>query len=272
MGCGWEKVTLGRTGLRVAPLGVSSSYGLGEKDVERAFERGLNYFYWGSFRRGTFGRGITNIARRSREDLVIVVQTYTRVGALMGASLEMALRRLKVEYTDVLLLGWWNEPVPERILEAAQKLVDKGKARHLMVSCHHRPTFRLHAEDPRIGALMVRYNAGHPGAEEDVFPHLPTKRPGIVAYTATRWGSLLRADLVGPDLRTPTASDCYRFALSNPNVDMCLIGPRDGAELDEAMRALERGPLSDEEMAWMRQVGKRARNSVKSATFSTVTG
>jgi hypothetical protein len=32
-------------------------------------------------------------------------------------------------------------------------------------------------------------------------------------------------------------------------------GPRNGADLDEAMQALDRGPLSDDEQAWMRRVG-----------------
>ncbi|MEW5853047.1 MAG: aldo/keto reductase [Myxococcota bacterium] len=267
MGCSWGKVTLGRTGLQVTPLGVASSYGIGATDVERAFDRGVNYFYWGSLRTPRFGEGLRNIARRGREKIVVVIQSYSRVGWLMGPSLELALKRLRMDYADLLLLGWWDRPVPERIMDAAQSLVDKGRARHIMVSCHHRPTFRIHAADPRMGALMVRYNAGHPGAEQDVFPYLPANKPGVVAYTATRWGTLLREDLIHPE-RVPRGSDCYRFVLSNPHVDLCLMGPRNGEQLDEALTALDRGPMTPDEIAWMLRVGQKARKSVKGSVFS----
>ncbi len=106
---------------------------------------------------------------------------------------------------------------------------------------------------------MVRYNAAHRGAEREVFPHLGDEPPGVVAYTATRWGALLDPRLTPDGEPTPTATDCYRFALSNPSVDVCLCGPRDGAELDGALAALDRGVMDDGELAWMRRVGDAVR-------------
>ena len=98
-------------------------------------------------------------------------------------------------------------------------------------------------------------SAAHPGAEEEVFPKLGANPPGVVAYTATRWGDLLNPSLTPEGEATPRASDCYRFALSHPAVQVCLAGPKDRAELDEALCALDRGPMSDEELAWMKRVG-----------------
>ena len=43
-----EKRILGRTGLRVGPLGVAASFGAPASAFEEAYERGCNYFYWGS--------------------------------------------------------------------------------------------------------------------------------------------------------------------------------------------------------------------------------
>ena len=76
---------------------------------------------------------------------------------------------------------------------------------------------------------------------------------GLVSFTATRWGTLLRP-LPGFD-RTPSAGDCYRFALSRPEVDLCLAGPANRAQLEEALRAVEKGPLDDDETAFLRKVG-----------------
>lgn len=251
----------GNTGLTVGPLGLGSSFGLPGRDVERAFERGVDFFLWGSLRRRDFARGLHNLARDRRDRVVIAIQSYTRVAALMEWSVDRALRSLGTEYVDLLTLSWWNAPPPRRIVDAALALREKGKVRGLMVSCHHRPTFESFIADPSFDALMVRYNAAHPGAEREVFPHLTNRRPGTVSFTATRWGTLLDPRYVPQGERAPRASDCYRFALSNPNVDVCLAGPANAAQLDEALVAVERGPMEDEELAWMRRVGSHVRDA-----------
>jgi len=259
----WEKTTLGRTGLAVSRLGIGSSAGVGGADIERAVERGINYLYYGSLRRAGFAEGVRAVARKRREDLVVVVQSYTRAACLMGMGFERGLRQLGVDQADVLLLGWWNQPPPRRIVDAALALRDKGRARHVMISCHDRSTFAQYVDDPAYGAIMVRYNAAHPGAEREVFPRIEAMdaaaRPGVVAYTATRWGALLNPALTPAGDATPRASDCYRFSLTHPTVDMSLCAPADGAQLDEAMAALDRGPLDAEELAWMKRVGASVR-------------
>ena len=111
----WERVTLGRSGVSVMPLGLGSSFGVGQRDVERAIERGVSYLYWGSIQRPGFGAAIRHAARRRRESVVTVIQTYTRVASLMRPSLEQALLRLRLDHTDFLLLGWWNDAPPRRM-------------------------------------------------------------------------------------------------------------------------------------------------------------
>jgi aryl-alcohol dehydrogenase-like predicted oxidoreductase len=259
----WGKTTLGRSGVVSSRLGLGSSHGVGTPDVERAFERGINYLYWGSIRRPGFGRAIANLAPKHRAQMVVVVQTYTRAGFLMRGSLERALRQLRIDYADFLLLGWWPQHPPPRIMDAASALVAQGKARHLMISCHNRPVFQTLAANPAFGAVMVRYNAAHPGAEREVFPVLGQPAPGVVSYTATRWGGLLDPQLMPAGEPLPRASDCYRFALTHPAVNVCLSGPRNGADLDEAMSAIERGPMNDDELSWMKRVGASVREKSK---------
>ena len=259
MAASWEQVVLGRSGVRVTPLGLGSSFGVDTRDVERAIERGVNWLYWGSVQRPGFGAAIRHAARRRREDVVVVLQSYTRLGAAMRLGVEQALLRLRLDYADFLILGWWNHAPPPRILDAARALIAAGKVRHIMISGHERRLFPELAEDPTFAALMVRYNAAPPGAESDVFPKLAAPRPGIVAYTATRWGGLVDPRLVPKGEAVPRASDCYRFALAHPSVDVVLSGPKDAAELDEALAALDRGPMSEDEIAWMKRVGAAVR-------------
>ncbi len=262
-------VAFGQTGLQVSRLGIGSSFTGDPAFIEEAVEQGVNYLYWGSIRRPAFGRAIKNVARRNREGVVLTVQSYTRVAALMAPSIELALRRAGVEYFDFLLLGMWNKPPGQRLIDAAQRLKERGKVRHLMLSTHNRPSLdghfrRFEAKESPFDVFMLRYNAVHRGAERDVFPLLPaTPGPGIVAYTATRWGHLVDPKKMPPGETPPPARDCYRFALSHPAVSMVLCGPSDREQMQEALRALDAGPLDADEMARMHRIGNHVYGKYK---------
>jgi len=251
-------VRLPHTDLLVGRIGLGSSFGVGPEGLELAFDHGINYFYWGSIRRSGFAEGVRRLARRDREKVVVAVQSYARwPAALMRGSVELALRRLALDYADVLVLGWWNQRPSQWILDAALDLKEKGRVRHLLMSGHRRSFFPEMAEEDLFDLFMVRYNAAHRGAESDVFPKLPAgeRRPAVCAYTATRWGSLLDRKRVPAGEPVPTASHCYRFCLSHPEVDMVLSGPGSTEQVHETVLALEKGPLDPDELAWMQRVG-----------------
>lgn len=257
--------TLGHTGLEVGRLGVGASYGVPAAPLERAFhEHGVNYFYWGSMRRHGMRDAIRAIAKTDRERLVVVLQSYDRTGALMRPFHERGLRALGLDRADVLLLGWHNSYPSRRVVDAALALKDAGLTRFIAISGHERPLYARYAEQAKrdpgsspFDIFMFRYNAAHRGAETEIFPHLDDSpaRPGVTCYTATRWGQLLDPKRMPPGERPMTASECYRFVLSNPKVDLCMTGPKNAEQLDAALQALEAGPLSEEEMARIRRIG-----------------
>jgi predicted aldo/keto reductase-like oxidoreductase len=53
----------------------------------------------------------------------------------------------------------------------------------------------------------------------------------------------------------PTAVDCYRFVLSNPAVDVCMMGARSIEQMRENLKTLNRGPMTAEELKRMRRIG-----------------
>jgi aryl-alcohol dehydrogenase-like predicted oxidoreductase len=255
-----EKNVLGRTGLLVSRLGVGASYGSPADSLEKAYhEHGLNFFYWGAMRRGRMGKAIRHLARTDRDKIVIALQSYDRTGFMMGPFLDRGLSSLGIDQADVLILGWRNSVPSKRVMEAALELKEAGKYRFLALSSHHRPLFGEMArlEDSPVDIFMFRYNAAHRGAERDIFPHLPggEERPGTMAFTATCWGRLLKDRYLPEGEKPLTAPECYRFVLSNPAVDLSMIGPKDAAQMEEALQALEGGPLSPEEMERARRIG-----------------
>lgn len=245
-------------GKRVHRLGLAGNYGIDEAGMRRAFERGINYVFWTALRSGGLTRVLREVLRQDRERYVVA--TGTTFGYFAGQvrrSAERALKVLGTDYLDIFQLNWlgttsaWTEGT----VEALVRLKEEGKVRALGVSIHDRPRAGRLAEDSPLSMLMVRYNAAHPGAERDIFPHLETRRPSVVAYTATAWRRLLRRP-AGWQEPVPTAGDCYRFCLSNPHVDVVLNGPASLTQLEQNLAALERGPLSQEEMQWMRRFGQ----------------
>jgi aryl-alcohol dehydrogenase-like predicted oxidoreductase len=254
-----DTTTLGRTGLNVSRLGLASGYGIDAASVEKAFhEHGINYFFWSTPRRKAMGEGLKNLARTGRDNMVIAVQSYDHAGLLTARGVDKALKDIGTDYADVLILGWHNSVPGGRIMDLCRRLKEAGKVRFIGMSGHTRTTFGALAKmkDSPIDVFMVRYNAAHPGAEKEVFPYLQKEnRPGVTIYTATSWRKLLKPGNMPEGEKPLAASDCYRFVLSNPSVDLCLFGPANKEQMREGLAALDRGPLSDEEMARIRKIG-----------------
>ena len=252
---------LGRTDLNVGRLGVASSYGAPTRAFEEAFEMGCNYFYWGSLRKKGMREAIRHICRKGKRDaLIVVIQSYSRSAVLMEASYRRALKRLGLDYGDVLLLGFYKRKPPLRILDRAMSMKARGMCRYLAISSHNRQLFPELAKEDMYDIFHIRYSAAHRGAETETFPFLQGRnRPGIVSYTATRWGGLLDQKNMPPGEAAPSATDCYRFVLSNPAVDVCITGPKNLEQMRQALRTLDLGPLGREELERMRRIGAYVR-------------
>ncbi|NIA14410.1 MAG: hypothetical protein GWP08_10030 [Nitrospiraceae bacterium] len=254
-----EPVILGRTGLRVSRLGVGAGYGVPAAAVEKAFhEYGVNYLYWSLPRRRGMTQAIRHLAKTGRGNIVVALQSYDHSGVLLRRFFEKGLRSLGLDYADVLILGWYHFYPIGWVMDAAMRLIDEGKVRFLAMSGHRRAVFAeaVNRPDSPIDICMVRYNAAHRGAETDVFPFLPkANRPGVTTYTATRWGRLMNPKKMPPGETPLTSSECYRFALANPNVDLAFTAPKNMAEMDAALEALDAPPLAPEELDRIRRIG-----------------
>jgi aryl-alcohol dehydrogenase-like predicted oxidoreductase len=244
-------------GKTVHRLGLACNYGIDPRGFSAALERGVSYVFWTPFRTGAITPLLRDALRQDREKLVVASgPTLGWFGGSLRRGTEKLLRRLGTDYLDVLQLFWLGvtSALTEATQEALAQLKEEGKIRATGASIHDRERAgRLAAEGP-LDLLMIRYNAAHPGAEQDIFPHLAARQPAVVAYTATAWRKLLRRPK-GWDGPVMTAGDCYRFCLSRPEVDVTLTGPGSEAQLAENLDALEKGPLTPDEEAWMRRFG-----------------
>lgn len=245
-------------GKEVFRLGLACNYGIDEPGIRKALtEYNMNYIFWTPrMKRAT--EAIKTVLAQDREKYVVATGPTTAWwSSNLRRYVEKALITLQTDYLDVLQMFWigvtsaWKPSNVEEML----KLKEEGKVKAIGISIHNRKRAGQLAADSPLDLLMIRYNAAHTGAEEDIFPHLVPGRRSIVAYTATRWGKLLKRPKDW-DGEVPTAGHCYRFCLTDPHVDVVLTGPKTIKQLEDNLEAIKRGPLNEDEMTWMRQFGK----------------
>lgn len=258
---------LGSTGLSVHRLGLSATYWPGRKTMVKALDAGLNYFFFFNIDKQMI-RFLREEMRKDREKFVVATGAYN---LLIGhpnieRTLEKRLRQLKTDYIDVFLfLGVTKaKHFPESVREELYRLKETGKIRNIGISTHDRKFAGKLVSEGALDVVMMRYNAAHRGAEQDIFPHLETHNPGVVSFTATRWRYLLQRPKRWPkDGQVPTPGLCYRFVLSNPHVHVCMTAPSNEKQFEENLNALNQGPLSKEEMAFMQKFGDAVHHTKK---------
>jgi aryl-alcohol dehydrogenase-like predicted oxidoreductase len=244
----------------VCRMGIAGNCGLGPSDIVWAAEQGANYWVWGaSFKKVT--EGIKQVIRQDREKHVVAMLGWGLFGWQIRLNAENALRKLNTDYLDVFQLSWLGRMSGYRqgLIDTLLTLKQEGKIRAIGVSIHDRQRAGRLALDSEIDLFMIRYNAKHPGAEQDIFPYLDKRNPAIVSYTALAWQQLTRP-LKGVDMLPLTPELCYRFALTNPHVHLVLTGPANREQLKQNFAALQQGPLTSEELSWVREYGRMVKS------------
>lgn len=248
-------------------MGIAGNYGLDSSDIKWAAEQGANYWLCGT----GFGKvsdGIKDLIRQDREKHVVAMLEWGYFGWQIRRIVERSLRKFNTDYLDVFKLGWLGRTsiYTRSIVDSLLKLKQEGKIKAIGTSIHNRRRAGKLALDSEIDLFMIRYNAKHPGAEQDIFPHLTKRNPAVVSYTALAWRQLtkpLHGVEMPPwpgnerlDVPPLTPELCYRFVLTNPHIHLVLTGPKNREQLKRNLFALQQGPLPPEELDWVRQYGK----------------
>lgn len=257
---------LGKTNLKVGRLGLAGSYGAPAIAYEKAFENGCNYFYSGSGRlRSQMKQAVKNlVSQGQREKMVISVQTYARFGVMTEIWFKQSLASMGIDHADILMLGWHNNTPSNRLMDFALGMQEKGLCRFIGISGHNRSLFPKLMEEKKIDLFHIRYNPAHRGAQKECFPLVENDgAPGLVTYTATRWGHLLKEKHMPSGESPLSARDCYRFSLSDPRVNICLCGPKNMDQMQTALSALDKGPLTPAETDRITRIGDHVHKTAK---------
>lgn len=283
---------LGKTGLVVSPIGIGGGGGIGDSDLLYAFEHGINYFFFSSdlhhyyYQRSAAAiRTLCGMGSSVRDKVVLATVSYLKDIDKLFTVIYDQFDELGLDYIDVFHWGWIADDddldtllrgalqlkedgsvahafrkyqvMYEQTCEINEEILKRGLARYVGASFHSRQA--AIAWMGVLDVLMLRYNAAHRGAERELFPLLSgdkSQDPGIVVFNTAHEGTRFFhiPPLAWPAGEyVPSIPDCYRFALSNPWVDVVLTGVANRKQVDLALIAMEQGLMSGEEQAVLRR-------------------
>jgi aryl-alcohol dehydrogenase-like predicted oxidoreductase len=256
-------------------LGLAAGPKQDPRCVHRALAGGLNYFFFYGPGNTLFIEELAALVARKREQIIVATGSGRRRVAGLRAARRKLTALLGIELIDVFFIEYVHPGDNPEVMFGKNGVLDElcqwkesGWVRFVGATAHDRSLARRLAADPRVDVLMHRFNMAHRKAAREVFPVAAKAQTPIVAFTATRWGTLLEpyADWSGP---TPTASDCYRYCLTQPSVHVVLTAPRSLAELEQNLDVLEFPPISKQERGQWQRFGDRVYAAGKGAFESS---
>lgn len=259
--------TLGRTGLHVSQIGFGGAVVgipnyLGAWDphdpacrqivteaLHRALDLGLNYLDTAE----GYGAGASEeimgaVIGRRRDECVVATKVSSREPEGIRRSCEASLRRLRTETIDVYQFhGSWYDPqdvaaiLDRGGLETMQALQAEGKVRFLGFTAEA-PTTEVSQllQTGAFDVVQLRYNLMYQHAcdfvnNRGVILEAKAKDVGVVVMrplTSGTFQKLMRT--AAPQLDAALVHRLLlNYALSNPYVDVAIVGMRRAAEVDE---------------------------------------
>jgi aryl-alcohol dehydrogenase-like predicted oxidoreductase len=252
-------------------LGLAAGPKQDPQCVRRAFAGGINYFFFYGPGNTSFIEELASLVRRKREQIIVATGSGSRRVAGLRAARRKLTALLGIGLIDVFFIEYVHPGDNPDVMFGKNGVLDElwqwkenGWVRFVGATAHDRLLARRLAADPRVDVLMHRFNMAHRKAEREVFPTAAKARTPIVAFTATRWGTLLEPHADSPGL-PPTASDCYRYCLAQQSVQVVLTAPRSLAELEQNLDVLELPAMSKLERGQWQRFGDLVYGAGKGA-------
>lgn len=299
-----QYTTLGKTDLKVSRLCLGCMT-FGEPDrgkhawtlpeessrllIKHALDGGITFFdtansYSDGSSEEIVGRALRDFARR--DEVVVATKVYHQVGDLPEGlsraqilrSIDDSLRRLNMDYVDLLQIHRWDYNTPiEETLEALNDVVKAGKARFIGASSMHASQFAqaldLQAQHgwARFVTMQNHYNLIYREEEREMLPLCYQEGVAVIPWSPLARGRLTRpwgettarsvSDEFGKNLYSESDANDAQIAerlaaiaeetqatraqvalawlLSKRGVAAPIIGASREDQLDELLRAVE---------------------------------
>lgn len=252
-----EMRVLGRTGLKVTPVGFGCGYTGDASVIERAADLGINYFDTArAYLQGNSERMVGMALAGKRKEIVLSTKSLASTKEMALKDLETSLRELKTDYVDI----WYyhDKPSPDKVtegmIEAQQIARQQGKARFSGLSMHANQPQMLPwmAKNGFFDVVMTGYNFSMDASMDEAIAVAAQAGIGIVAMKVMAGGyrALKPSDpLYAKFKQEGTQLAALKWAVNRPHVATTVPGILDMDQLDENFRAMsERFSPGDEKI------------------------
>ncbi|ASC73384.1 uncharacterized protein XM38_043490 [Halomicronema hongdechloris C2206] len=237
-------------------LGLAGQEPMESGCVDLAWQAGVNYFFSYDLGDSPLLRDLHQLLKQHREQAIVATGSERRELKSWQTYIEQVRQTLAIDTVDILFAEYvspaddWQQVMT--LLEQLYEWKAAGLIRYVGVTTHTRAIAQRLLQESRCDVLMHRYNMAHRKAEAAVLPAALAADIPVVAFTSTRWGTLLQGHPAWPT-DPPTAADCYRFGLHQPAIRLVLTAPKTRDDLEANLAVLEAPSLSAEEVAhWQR--------------------
>ncbi|MBF2005297.1 MAG: aldo/keto reductase [Chlorogloeopsis fritschii C42_A2020_084] len=239
-------------------IGLAGNSGLDAKAVAMAFEAGVNYFFFYNLEFESLLEGLKSLIAGKRKQILVATGYQERDISGLRAYFDSVRRCLNLDEVDVFFVEYVS---PDDDMAQVQAILDelyswqeKRLVRYVGVTTHNRSIALELINLGKCQVLMHRYNMAHRKVEEDVLPSAQRAGIPVVAFTCTRWGTLLQGHPHWQQ-KSPTAADCYRYVLHQKAVSLALTAPQNLQQLEANLSVLNAPPLTPEEIAHWQAYG-----------------
>nr|WP_243147043.1 aldo/keto reductase [Scytonema sp. UIC 10036] len=246
------------SGQKASILGLAAQQQMEAETVAVAFEALINYFFFYNLDCENFLSELKLLAATKREQVLVATGSENREISSLDRYLNSVRHRLDVDAVDVFFVEYVSPDDDmnqvRAILDELRSQKEKGLIRYVGITTHNRLIAIETIARGECDVLMHRYNMAHRKVEEDVLPSAQKASIPLVAFTCTRWGSLLNGHPHWHS-KPPTAADCYRYVLSHPAVHLALTAPKTRQQLAQNLSVLHASPLSPQEIVHWQEYG-----------------
>ncbi len=211
-----DKVTLGRSGLKVTPLALGTWQLSGEwgsfdereaiAAIRHARELGINFFdtaqaYGFGRSEQLLGAALADELRSSRDEVVISTKGGLRRDGnrlvrdsspqWLRQGVESSLKALGVDFVDLYQVHWPDPNIPlTETAGALDDLVSEGKIRHVGVSNFDVQEMRELAAAGPLETVQPPYHMFRQQIETDILPYARSQDIGVLVYGPLAHGLL----------------------------------------------------------------------------------
>ncbi|NLN31503.1 MAG: oxidoreductase [Bacteroidales bacterium] len=265
--------TLGKTGLTVPVIGMGVMIADNPNLVRAAIDQGITFFDTAhSYQNGRNEEMLGKVFRDYPRDSFYISTKIGPAGVNRAVGLptrettskdflskfDLSLKRLGMEYVDILYLHLVNTPEMvnfKPLIRAMQQLRKEGRARFIGISTHKLPSVIdavvkaghwdvIETTYNFLNTELIRQNAEPPvHGMEEALQKAGDAGLGVVAMKALAGGGFLDKERTKPI----NASAAIKWVLSNPNVHIVIPGMTTFDHLDTDIKLLEDIALTEQE-------------------------